>query len=121
MLTALFVLSTAEVFADTSTQTLLPMLVARDDLAVANSRLLTGMITFNQLAGPPLGATLFVVGSAWPFGAEALVVGLGVVLVSRVVLPPHAGADRRDGHLHHDIIEGFRLGSSSTRRSEPWC
>jgi len=109
VLTALFVLSTAEVFADTSTQTLLPMLVARDDLAVANSRLLTGMITFNQLAGPPLGAALFVVGSAWPFGAEALVIGLGVILVSRVVLPPHAGADRRrESHLHHDIIEGFR-------------
>ena len=90
------------------TQTLLPMLVARDDLAVANSRLLTGMITFNQLAGPPLGAALFVVGSAWPFGAEALLVGLGVVLVSRIALPPHAGAERRDSRLHHDIIEGFQ-------------
>ena len=84
------------------------MLVARDDLAIANSRLLTGMITFNQLAGPPLGAALFVVGSAWPFGAEALVIGLGVVLVSRVVLPPHAGAERRETHLRQDIIEGFR-------------
>ena len=66
------------------------------------------MITFNQLAGPPLGAALFVVGSAWPFGAEALVVGLGVVLLSRVVLPPHADADRRDRYLSHDLIEGFR-------------
>jgi predicted MFS family arabinose efflux permease len=84
------------------------MLVARDDLAVANSRLLTGMITFNQLAGPPLGAALFMVGSALPFSAEALVVGLGVVLVSRVVLPPHAGEDRRVTRMHHDIFEGFR-------------
>ena len=108
VLTALFLLSTAEVFADTSTQTLLPMLVARDDLAIANSRLLTGLITFNQLAGPPLGAALFVLGSAWPFGAEAVVVGFGVVLVSRVVLPHHAPADRKDRRLHHDIIEGFR-------------
>jgi predicted MFS family arabinose efflux permease len=55
-----------------------------------------------------LGAALFVVGSAWPFGAEALVVGLAVVLVSRVLLPPHAGVDRRDSQLHHDIVEGFR-------------
>ncbi|MET0863961.1 MAG: MFS transporter [Nakamurella sp.] len=108
VLTALFVLSTAEVFADTSTQTLLPMLVARDDLAVANSRLLTGMITFNQLAGPPLGAALFVIGSAWPFGAEAVLVAMSVVLISRVVLPSHAGADRRNSRIHHDIIEGFR-------------
>lgn len=108
VLTALFLLSTAEVFADTSTQTLLPMLVARDDLAIANSRLLTGMITFNQLAGPPLGAALFVIGSAWPFGAEAILIGLSVVLVWRIVLPPHAGADRRASHFHQDIIEGVR-------------
>ena len=108
VLTALFVLSTAEVFADSSTSTLLPMLVARDDLAIANSRLLTGMITFNQLAGPPLGAALFVIGSAWPFGAEALLIGLSVVLVSRIVLPAHVDADRSERHLHHDIIEGFR-------------
>ena len=108
VLTALFVLSTAEVFADSSTSTLLPMLVARDDLAIANSRLLTGMITFNQLAGPPLGAALFVIGSAWPFGAEALLIGLSVVLVSRIVLPAHVDANRSERHLHHDIIEGFR-------------
>ena len=97
------------------------MLVARDDLAVANSRLLTGMITFNQLAGPPLGAALFVVGSAWPFGAEALVVGLGVVLVSRVVLPPHAGADRRDTPACGTTSSRASAGSSITRRSGPWC
>ena len=36
VLAALFVLSTAEVFADNSSQTLLPMLVARDDLVLAN-------------------------------------------------------------------------------------
>ena len=93
---------------NTGTQTLLPMLVARDDLAVANSRLLTGLITFNQMAGPPIGAALFVIGSAWPFGAQAVVVGLAVVLVSRVVLPPHAGAERRHNPFHHDVIEGFR-------------
>src|SRR3954447_16564555 len=68
VLAALFVLGTAEVFADNSSQTLLPMLVAREDLAVANSRLQTGFITVNQLAGPPLGAALFTVGAAWALG-----------------------------------------------------
>jgi len=38
-LVALGLLSTAEVFADNTTATLAPMLVHRDDLAVANSRL----------------------------------------------------------------------------------
>jgi predicted MFS family arabinose efflux permease len=117
VLTALFVLATAEVFADNSSQTLLPTLVARDDLAVANARLQTGFITVNQLAGPPLGAALFTVGAAWAFGAQAVVVALGAVLVSRIVLPP---TDRDDGprrRLHADVAEGFRwvLHSAAVR------
>ncbi len=117
VLTALFVLATAEVFADNSSQTLLPTLVARDDLAVANARLQTGFITVNQLAGPPLGAALFTVGAAWAFGAQAVVVALGAVLVSRIVLPP---ADRDAGprrRLHADVAEGFRwvLHSAAVR------
>jgi predicted MFS family arabinose efflux permease len=107
VLAALFVLSTAEVFADNSSQTLLPMLVERDDLALANARLQTGFITLNQLAGPPLGAVLFTVGAAWAFGAQAVLVALGAVLVSRVALPPY-GHDPRRTPLRHDIAEGFR-------------
>ena len=42
VLLAMFLLGTAEVFADNTSSTLLPMLVARDDLAVANARLQTG-------------------------------------------------------------------------------
>ncbi|CCH85731.1 Major facilitator superfamily MFS_1 [Modestobacter italicus] len=108
VLAALFVLATAEVFADNSAQTLLPMLVVRSDLAVANSRMHTGFVTVNQLAGPPLGAALFTVGAAWALGVQALVVLLGAVLVTRVVLPPrepYAGPRRA---LRHDITEGLR-------------
>jgi predicted MFS family arabinose efflux permease len=108
VLVALFVLGTAEVFADNSSQTLLPTLVARDDLAVANSRLQSGFITVNQLAGPPLGAALFTVGAAWAFGAQAVVVALGAVLVSRVVLPPDGREPRGRTHLRRDVAEGFR-------------
>ena len=105
---ALFVLGTAEVFADSSSQTLLPMLVHRDDLAIANSRLQAGFITVNQLAGPPLGAALFAVGAAWAFGAQAAVVALGALLVMRVSLPPHGRDPAQTSHLRHDIAEGFR-------------
>ena len=106
LLAALFVLGTAEVFADNSSQTILPTLVHRDDLAVGNARLTTGFITVNQLAGPPLGAALFTVGAAWAFGAVAVLVALGAVLVSRIVLPP-AGPTTR-GAVHTEIVEGFR-------------
>ncbi|NTW42339.1 MAG: MFS transporter, partial [Cellulomonadaceae bacterium] len=108
VLATLFVLGTAEVFADNTSQTLLPMVVARDDLAVGNARLQTGFITVNQLAGPPIGAALFALGTVWPFAAQALVVGLGAVLVSRISLPPH-GRDRSEAsHIRQDIVEGFR-------------
>src|SRR3712207_5402718 len=42
VLTALFVLGVAEVFADTGTGTLLPMVVARSDLGIGNARLMAG-------------------------------------------------------------------------------
>jgi predicted MFS family arabinose efflux permease len=105
---ALFVHGTAEVFADSSSQTLLPMLVHRDDLAIANSRLFAGFITVNQLAGPPLGAALFAVGAAWAFGTQAAVVALGALLVMQISLPPHGRDPARSTHLRHDIAEGFR-------------
>ena len=110
VLLALFVLGTAEVFADNASSTLLPMLVGRSDLAVGNARLQTGSLTMNHLAGPPLGAALFAAGAVWPFAAQAVLVALGALLVSRIVLPAHGrrsgtAAERR---LRADIVEGFR-------------
>ncbi len=106
-LAALFLVATAEVFADNSAQTMLPNLVARDDIAIANARLSTGFITVNQLAGPPLGAALFAVGWALPFSAQALAVALGAVLMTRVAVqrPTRVEVPPR---LRHDIAEGFR-------------
>lgn len=109
VLVALFLLGTTEVFADNSSATILPMLVHRDDLAIANARLQTGFVTVNQLAGPPVGAALFATGMAWPFAAQTLLVLAALLLISRVVMPPHPrehGAERKS--VHRDIAEGFR-------------
>jgi MFS family permease len=107
-LVALGLLATAEVFADNTSATLTPMLVSRDDLLIANARLQTGFITLNQLAGPPLGAALFAAGTAWPFLAQAILVTAGLLLVSRVVLPPHGWqADDEPRSLRRDLAEGF--------------
>ncbi|MEI5675855.1 MULTISPECIES: MFS transporter [unclassified Nocardioides] len=108
VLGALFLLGTAEVFADSASSTLLPMLVDRDDLAIANARLTTGTITLNQLAGPPLGAFLFAAGSASPFVAQGVLVGLGAMLVARVAVSRPRSDDAPDTRLRHDIAEGFR-------------
>jgi len=108
VLGCLFLLGTAEVFADNTSATLLPMLVHRDDLATGNARITTGLVTINQLAGPPLGAGMFAAGMVWPFVGQAVCVLLGAILVSRVVLPPHGRARDERGRMRHDIAEGVR-------------
>ena len=108
VLLALLALGTAETFADNASAALLPMVVDRDDLALANSRLQVGFLTVNQLAGPPIGAALFTLGSAWPFATQALLVLLGAVLVSRVALPTTVRAPGSVSKVSHDIAEGFR-------------
>jgi predicted MFS family arabinose efflux permease len=108
VLAALFLLGTAEVFADNTTSTLMPMVVGKSDLALGNARLMSGFITLNQLAGPPLGAALFAAGSALPFVGQAVLVLAGVTLVSRVVLPPHGKPPEERSHLRADVAEGIR-------------
>lgn len=109
VLLALLLLGTSEVFVDNASSTLLPMLVGKDDLLVGNARLQAGHVTLNNLVGPPLGAALFTLGTAVPFASQALLVGLAVVLVGRLQLPPHRREAHGRGRLHHDIAEGFRF------------
>lgn len=108
VLGSLFLLGSAEVFADNTSSTLLPMLLGRADLALGNARLMSGFITFNQLAGPPIGAALFAAGAAWPFVTQAVLVLAGAGLVSRIALPPHGRAPEERTHMRADVAEGFR-------------
>lgn len=107
VLITLFILGTAEVFADITASTLLPMVVARPDLGVANARIVSGFVTANQLVGPPIGAFLFAVGMAVPFGAQALCMALGAVLISRIARTPPVKSGE-PSQLGRDLKEGFR-------------
>ncbi|WP_433509373.1 MFS transporter [Nonomuraea sp. CA-143628] len=107
-LAALALRAIAEVFADSATATLTPMMVGKDDLVIANARLGTGFITLNQLAGPPVGAALFGLGFTWPFAGQLLLVVAGIVLVSRIRLPPHGRpADGPKPDTVRELIAGF--------------
>lgn len=108
VLLALFLLGTAEVFVDNTSSTLLPMLVHRDDLRIGNARLQAGFITVNQMAGPPIGATLFAAGMAWPFLAQTVLVLLGALLITRLSLPAHRRDPETLQHARHEIAEGLR-------------
>lgn len=108
VLVAMFALGTAETFVDATAGTLTPMLVQKADLGLANSRLMAGMITGNQLVGPALGAVLFSVGMAWPFAVTVVCIAVGVVLVSRIGTPPGAVRGEVDTHIRQDIADGVR-------------
>ena len=108
VLGCLFLLGTAEVFADNASQTLLPLIVKRDDLAIANARLQAGFITLNELAGPPLGAALFATGMALPFIGQAVLVAGAAVLVSRIALTRIPRGPEQQTHIRQDIAEGLR-------------
>jgi MFS family permease len=106
VLAALFLFGVNETLGDTTTATLLPMLVEKDDLGIANARSLTGVIVWNQMAGPPIGAALFAAGMALPFVSETVCVLAGVLLFMRVRLPVRTGKSRV-ARVHQDIREGW--------------
>jgi MFS family permease len=107
VLVTVFLLGLAETFADTTTSTLLPMMVDKTDLGVANARIMAGTLTANQLVGPPLGAALFAAGMVFPFAVQAACVALGALLVSRIVATP-APAKIDRSHVRRDVVEGLR-------------
>jgi MFS family permease len=106
VLAAMFLLGTAETFADNAGGTLIATAVPTAGLGMANSRLYATSILGNQLAGPPLGALLFGVGMAVPFGVNAACYLLAAVLISRISTPvvERTGPPRP---LHREIAEGL--------------
>ncbi|MHB8959790.1 MAG: MFS transporter [Candidatus Limnocylindrales bacterium] len=111
VLGSLFVLGTAEVFANVSASSLLPRLVPRADLGIANARLQGAFLVVNQLAGPPIGAFLFAVGMALPFATDAACYALGAVIITRVAyrtgLEPETPGAPREG-FRREMAEGLR-------------
>jgi MFS family permease len=107
VLVALFLLGAAETFADSASSTLIPSLVARRDLGIANARMQGAFLLVNQLLLPPVGALLFALGPAIPFATNAIAFVLGSLLVSRVVLDARTVRAARPG-VRREMVEGIR-------------
>ena len=107
VLGALFVLGTAETFADAASSTLLPGLVDREDLGIANARMQGAFLLTNQLIAPPIGAFLFAAGMALPFATNAACFALGALLVTRVVTSTRDELPERST-LRAEMAEGIR-------------
>lgn len=112
ILVVLFLIGTAEVFADSATGPLMPMLVGKADLGIGTARMQAGYLTMNQMVGPPLGAALFAVGMAWPFAVQAVCGLAAIYLVSRIRLPSST-AERPPIQFGRDIVAGLRWAWSN--------
>ena len=108
VLAALFILATGETFADSASSSLVPRLVRREDLGIANARMQGAFLLANQLVAPPIGAFLFAVGMAIPFATNAICFALAAILMSRILGSTAAMATERGSSLRADMVEGIR-------------
>ena len=106
VLITLFILGTAETFADSASSTFLPGLVEREDLGLANARMQGAFLLTNQLVAPPIGAFLFATGMAIPFATNAICFAFGAVLISRVVASSTNDLRER-ANLRSEMREGI--------------
>jgi MFS family permease len=104
-------LGVAETLFDTSAQSLLPALVARDDLTRANSRLFAVELVANTFVGPPLGGLLAAAALALALGvpAAAYLVGAACLALIAGGFRPAGAGPAGSTRLREEIAEGARF------------
>lgn len=106
---AAFVLGMGETLFDTAAQSMMPNVVAKDDLAKANGRLYAVELTMNQFIGPPVGGLLAGLAIALAFVGSAL-----AFVFAALALATLSGAFRpvRDETRKTSIVADIREGLS---------
>jgi len=106
---AALVLGVGETLFDTAAQSILPSVVARDDLSVANGRLQAVELTTNAFLGPSLGGLAAAASLAAAFAASSagyLVATVLLLGMAGTFRPERAGPPR---NMRQDIAEGLRF------------
>jgi len=101
-------LGTAETIYDTCAQSILPQVVARDQLPRANGRLIAAELTANEFVGPPLGGLLVAAGVAAAFATPAALwaAAVGTLLLLRGSFAVPRTEERTT--IRSDVAEGLR-------------
>jgi MFS family permease len=109
VLIATLLLGMAEVLRDNSGQTILPAIVASEDLEKANGRMWSAESVANTFVGPPLGSVLLLGAFALPFFVDAVSFFAAAALVSAI--PGTFRAERPEDHVdapwRQELKEGF--------------
>ena len=106
---AAIVLGVGETLFDTAAQSILPSVVERDDLSLANGRLQAVELTTNTFIGPSLGGLLVALAMASAFALSAgayLVAALCLVGITGSFRPERTGTTT---NMRQDIAEGVRF------------
>jgi MFS family permease len=101
-------LGIGETLFDTAAQSIMPNVVRRDQLPVANGRLYAAELGMNQFIGPPLGGVLAAFAMVGAFGSTAVAWAVAALLLVTIVgafKPLREGPSTR---MHTDIAEGLR-------------
>lgn len=125
VLAASLLLGCAEVLRDNSSQTILPAIVATDELERANGRLWSAEMVANTFVGPPLGSVLLGVSFVLPFLVDAgtffASAGLIFLLVGHfravpgVAAPPSSTRPPTEASSTHPPAAGQRAARRSWR------
>jgi len=102
-------LGIAETLFDTAAQSIMPSVVDKERLSVANSRLYAVELTTNQFVGPPLGGLLASIAIGLAFAGSALAYVVGVVALSFVVgnFKPQRSPEAAKRSILGDIRDGL--------------
>ena len=104
-----FLLTTGETLFDTSSTALIPQVVPREKLTIANARLSGTMMVMNLFLGRPIGGFLFARVASLPFtlGAVGLAVAAGILTTRGGAFRPERpmGPERRS--IRAEIRQGL--------------
>jgi len=99
-----FLLGSAEVLRDNAAQTILPAIVAEEDLEAANGQLWSTEQLTGQFIGPPLAGVLIASGIGLPFGIDVAMLVLAACLVWLINLPAQVRVQKSFGKA---LLEGI--------------
>ena len=103
-----FVVGICEVFADTTSQSLIPVIVENKELEKANSRMEMTFTVFQDFIGAPIGGLLYGAAIAAPFIANSL--GFLVAALLCLSMPLPFLINKREAKANPEFIKDIKFG-----------
>ena len=104
-----FIVGICEVFADTTSQSLIPAIVKNKRLEKANSRMEMTFTVFQDFIGAPIGGLLYATAIAAPFIANSLGFLVAAILCAAIPLPKVL-ADQKRTLEKKGFIQDIKFG-----------